>query len=217
MLNLTSNYIIQDSVSQSALQVKNEDALNEGRKSLYKSMAYLEEIVSNYVDASFSEYEERLAAIVSVDQDRRFLLIRKMGLAVQLLENAYGDNNKWKWTFVELDGRYAVVAKNILNLKNASANTDPRAADYESTVYHLRLVKKLYTQAADRYREKYEVSSKQIEDFKQAILFLSGLMRMLTVLGDQNELEEIKKRHVVWSAKLDADEKKQAEEAAKKK
>ncbi|GHT70453.1 hypothetical protein FACS1894110_22040 [Spirochaetia bacterium] len=217
MLNLASNYIIQSGMSQSVLKVRNEDALNEGRKYLYRGVTYLEEIVSNYVDASFFEYEERLAAIVSMDQERRYFLIRKMGLAVQLLENAYGADAKWKWSFVELEGRYAAVAKNILDLKKAAANTDPRAADYESTMYHLALIKKLFVQAADRYREKYEMSSNQIEDFKQAVLFLSGLIRVLTVMGDRNEIEAVKKKRDTWAAKLDADEKKQAEMAAKRK
>jgi hypothetical protein len=216
MLNLSSNYIIQSGVSQSVLKVKNEDALNEGRKYLYKSVTYLEEIVGNLVDASFFEYEERLAAIASVDQGRRYSLMRKMGLAIQLLENAYGDNAKWKWSFVEIEGRYAAVAKNILDLKKAAANRDPRAADYESTMYHLALIKKLFVQAADRYREKYEISTNQIDDFKRGTLFLSGLMRFLMVAGDRNEIEMVKKKYGTWSAKLDADEKKQAEEAALK-
>ncbi|GHV65033.1 hypothetical protein AGMMS49587_18600 [Spirochaetia bacterium] len=217
MLSLTSNYFIQNGVSQSVLKLKNEDALSDARKYIYKGVTYLEEIVSNYVDASFSEYEERLTPIASVDQERRYFLIRKMGLAIQLLEDAYGDNAKWKWSFVELEGRYAVVAKNILDLKKAAVNMDPRAADYENTMLHLALAKKLYTEAADRYREKYEVSSNQIEDFKQATSFLSGLMRLLLIMGDRNEFEAVKKKRDTWSAKLEADIKKQAEAAAKKK
>ncbi|GHU89351.1 hypothetical protein FACS189476_08150 [Spirochaetia bacterium] len=217
MLDLTSNFIVQNGVSLSVLQVRNEDALNEARKYLYKGVTYLEEIAGSLVDASFYEYEEQLAAIASIDQGRRYFLIRKMGLAVQLLENAYGADAKWKWSFVELDGRYAAAAKNIFDLKKAGVNRDPRATDYESTMYHLALIKKLFMQAADRYRQKYEVSSNQIDDFKQGVLFLSGLMRLLTVLGDRNEVEALKKKIDTWTAKLDADEKKQAEIAAKRK
>ncbi|MDR1239762.1 MAG: hypothetical protein LBK27_06585 [Treponema sp.] len=211
MLNLTSNYMVLNGISQSVLKVKNEDALNDGRKSLYKSVIYLEEIVSNYVDAPFSDYEEKLAEIESVDAARRYLLVRKLGLAIQMLEEAYGDNTKWKWSFVELEGRFAAAAKNIIDLRNAVANTDPRSPEYEPTVYHLRLVKKLLMQAADRYREKYELSTNRVDDFKQGINFLAALRRFHIVLGDRDEAETVKKKFDIWSAKLESDLKKQEE------
>jgi hypothetical protein len=211
MLNLTSNYMVLSGISQSVLKVKNEDALNDGRKSLYKSVIYLEEIVSNYVDAPFSDYEEKLAEIESVDAARRYLLVRKLGLAIQMLEDAYGDNTKWKWSFVELEGRFAAAARNILDLRNAVANTDPRSPDYEPTVYHLRLIKKLLMQAADRYREKYELSTNRVDDFKQGITFLAALRRLHIVLGDREEAETVKKKLDIWSAKLESDLKKKEE------
>ncbi|GHV96460.1 hypothetical protein AGMMS50293_27800 [Spirochaetia bacterium] len=208
MLNLASNYITISGVSQSVLKVKNEDALNDGRKSLYKSVIYLEEIVSNLIDAPYSDYEEKLTEIQSVDAARRYLLVRKMGLAIELLEHAYGDNTKWKWAFVELEGRYAAVTKNILDLRNAVANTDPRSPNYEPVMYHLRLVKRLLMQAADRYREKYELSTNRIDDFKMGITFLSSLWRIHAVLGDREEAETVKKKLDIWAAKLEADLKK---------
>ncbi|MDR0403617.1 MAG: hypothetical protein LBH35_08535 [Treponema sp.] len=205
MLNLASYHILISLVSQSRLRVKEENALNDGRKALYKGVIYLEEAVSNYVDAPYSDYEEKLAEIASMDAAKRYLLIRKMGLAIQLLENAYGDNTKWRWSFVELEGRFAAVAKNIIDLRNAVANTDPRSPNYEPTVYHLRMIKKLLMQAADRYREKYELSTNRIDDFKQGINFLSALRRIHILLGDREEVETVKKKLDIWSAKLETD------------
>ena len=216
MLNLASYYIIINGISQSVLKVKNEDALNDGRKSLYKSVIYLEEIVSNYIDAPFSDYEEKLAEIENMDAAKRYLLARKMGLAIELLENAYGDNTKWKWSFVELEGRYAAVVKNLMNLRAAVANTDPRSPHYEPTVYHLRLIKKLMMQAADRYRGKYELSTNRIDDFKQGIIFLSALKRLHNVMGERDEGEIVKKKLDIWTVKLESDLKKQEEPGQKK-
>jgi hypothetical protein len=205
MLNLSSYQILISLVSQSRLKVKEENALNDGRKSLYKSVIYLEEVVSNYVDAPYSDYEEKLQAIESIDAARRYLLVRKMGLAINLLENAYGDNTKWKWSFVELEGRFAAAAKNIIDLKNAVANTDPRSSAYEPTVYHLRMIKKLLMQAADRYREKYELSTNRTDDFKQGMNFLSALRRIHVLMGDRDDAESVKKKLEIWSAKLETD------------
>jgi len=208
MLSLVANYMIINGISQSMLKLRSEESLNDGRKSLYKAVIYLEEVVSNYVDAPFSDYEERLAEIDVIDAQKRYNLIRKTGLTLQLLENAYGDNTKWKWSFVELEGRYAAVAKNIMNLKTAVANTDPSSPDYEPTMYHLRLIKKLLMQAADRYREKYELSTNRIDDFKMGINFLNALRRIHALLGERSEAETLKKKADIWSSKLETDHKK---------
>jgi hypothetical protein len=215
MLNLSSYYVIVSGMSQTVLKNKNEEALNDARKSLYKAVIYLEEVVSNYIDAPFSDYEGKLEAIESFDPNQRYNLICKMGFAIDLLEHAYGDNSKWRWTFVELEGRYATVAKNIVDLKKINENTLPESEFYDSSVYHVRLIKKLISQAADRYREKYELSTSQTLDFKTGINFLGALRRLHIVLSESEEAVELKKKLAIWSAKLETDLKKQ-EEAKKK-
>ncbi|MDR0600234.1 MAG: hypothetical protein LBG84_09195 [Treponema sp.] len=205
MANLASYQILISLVSQVRLKVKEENSLNDGRKSLYKSVIYLENLVSDYVDVPFSDYEEKLAGIAFMDAAERYRLVRKIGLGISLLENAYGDNSKWKWSFVELEGRFAAVAKNILDLKSAVSNTDPRSPHYEPTVYHLRLIKKLLTQTADRYRERYELSTNRIDDFKEGINFLNALKRIHALMGDKDEVETIKKKLDIWSVKLETD------------
>jgi hypothetical protein len=216
MLNLASNYIIMSGVSEVILGVRNEGALNDARKSIYKCVIYLEGVLGNVVDAPFSEYEDKLERIAPLDAAGRYLLVRKLGLAIQLLKDAYGDHSKWRWSFVELEGRFAVVTKNILDLKKAGANTDPRSPEYEPTVYLVRLIKKLLSQAADRYRERYELSTRNTEDLRMGILFLSALRRMQSLLGNRQEVELTKKRMDVWEAKLVADPKKDREAALKK-
>jgi hypothetical protein len=216
MLNLASNYIILSGVSNAVVGVRNEEALNDARKSLYKCVIYLEGALGNYVDAPFSDYEDKLARIAPLDAAGRYLLIRKLGLAIQLLKDAYGDHSKWKWSFVELEGRFAAAAKNILDLKRAAVNTDPRSPEYEPTVYLIRLIKKLLSQAADRYRERYELSTRSVEDLKMGIRFLSALRRIQSLLGNRREVEVTKKRMDVWESKLFADSKKNRESALKK-
>jgi len=216
MISLTANYIILNGISQSVLKIRSEESLNDGRKSLYKAVIYLEEVVSPLVDVPFSDYEERLAEISSVDAAKRYNVMKKMGLTIQLLENAYGDKTKWKWSFVELEGRFAALTKNIMDLKNAVANTDPEAADYEPTMYHLRMMKKLLMLAADRYREKYELSTNRTDDFKMGIHFLNSLRRIHALLGERENAETVKKKVDIWSSKLEKDIKKQEESLLKK-
>jgi hypothetical protein len=205
MLNLASNYIVVNGVSRSILKKKNEDALNEGRKAVYKSVTYLEDTVGSFVDAAFSEYAEKLAGIETLGAAQRYSLVCKMGLTVRLLEDAYGNGTRWKWSFVELEGRCAIVTRNLLDLKKAAANWDPRSPDYRPMTYHFRLIKRLLMQAADRYREKYELVTHNRDDFKTGILFLSALQRLLAQMSEREELEAARKKYTIWTAKLEAD------------
>jgi hypothetical protein len=77
-------------------------------------------------------------------------------------------------------------------------------------------MKKLLSQTADRYREKYELSTRSIQDLKMGILFLSALRRIQSLLGNRQEVELTKKRMDVWESKLFADSQKMRGSALKK-
>jgi hypothetical protein len=216
MLNLASYYLVMNGISQAVLKQKNEDSLNEARKSLYKSIIYLEAAVSGLVDAPLSEYEDKLDAIQFMDAAERYRLVRKIGLAIQLMENAYGVNTKWRWTFVELEGRYAAVTKNLLDAHSISSGFDHLSPDYEPSLYHLRLVKKLLLRTANRYREMYELSTGRIDDFQKGIAFLSALRRLYMATGDRYEMALLEKKLDRWNDKLESDRKKQNNRAGYK-
>jgi phage gp36-like protein len=205
MLNLSSYYLIENGISLSVLQIKDKEALDEGRKSVYKSVTYLEQIITGLVDAPYSEYGEKVEQIAFLNAQQRYLLIRKMGLAITLMEQAYKEKAKWKWVFVELEGRYAALVKNIIDLKNAVANTDPRSPNYAPTVYHLRLMKKSLAQAAYRYRERYELSTTLASDFETGIRFLMALRRIHILLGENEDAAAVKRKIDTWEAKLKSD------------
>ena len=182
--------------------------INNARKMLYKAIIYLEEVVSNFVDATTTDLEEKLATIENASVEKRFYLIRKLGLCIDLLIEAFGENSKWKESFVELRGRFATVAKNLLDLKKATKDYfDPNSPDYDNSVLYIRLIRKLYDQSATAYRDKYELASHRIDDMRMAIQFLSGARRVAIALGDSEEAEEIKKKAGVWKQKVEADQK----------
>jgi hypothetical protein len=78
------------------------------------------------------------------------------------------------------------------------------------------MIKKLLMQAADRYREKYELSTNRIDDFKMGIHFLNSLRRIHALLGERVSAETLKKKSDIWSSKLEMDIKKQDEAALKR-
>lgn len=208
MIYVSTLYMAQNSLSLKILDVKNNDALNESRKILYKAIIYLEELVTNIIDVAYADLADKHEAIKKSSVHDRFYLIRKLGLAINLLELALGDNSKWKWSFVELKGRYAVVAKNFIDMRLAAKTYfDPSSDDYETTVLYIRLITKLLDQSAAGYRDKYELSTRRIDDMRNGIKFLLARNKLCLALGDKTNAEEIKKKAVVWKDKMNADQK----------
>ena len=216
-LNLVSFFNTMNSLSVALLGIRNEGYLNDARKLLYKGIILLEELVSNLVDAPFSDYEERLAELEELGDEKRLGLIRKLGFAIDTIEEAFGDNSKWRWSFVEIEGRFATVVKNLLNLKTLNQKLDPRHPSYRTVHEHLALAKRLLQQAADRYREKYELSTLRLDDIRQAIGFLAALRRLHIILAEADEADVVRKKIEVWKHKMEEDQRKsEAREAQKR-
>jgi hypothetical protein len=208
-LNQLSYHCLMHALSVSLLDVKNEGYLNEARKGCYKSIISMEQTVSPLVDASFSEYEAGVESLGELSDGAKYDYLRKLGFAIDSVAEGFGTNSKWKWSFVELEGRYAVVAKNLLNLKTFLAGQDPRVEGYAQRQAHMSLVRRLLQQSADRYREKYELSTQRLDDIKQAILMLSALRRLAALLGEAEEAEVIKRKIDIWKSKMEDDQRKQ--------
>ncbi|MCX7025501.1 MAG: hypothetical protein NT080_12945 [Spirochaetes bacterium] len=208
ILNLTSYYLLLNAISVSLLGIKNEDHLDNARKSIARAFTHLEASVSNLIDAPFSEYEKKLEAMADFSADSRYKLLSKLGFAIRDLEESYGSGSKWKWFFVDFWGKYASVAKNMLDLKAMQKNLDFDSPIREVTKNHLALVKRQLAQSADRFREKYEISSSSTEDFRSSILFLSALRRIHVLCNDRDEAEDLKRKIEIWKGKLETDLKK---------
>ena len=208
MIYVATLYIAINNLSVTILGPKDNEALNDARKILYKAIIYLEEIVSPFVDVQYSEIEDKVAEIAETSIEKRFSLVRKLGLAIRLLEDAFGDNSKWKWSFVEINGRFTTVAKNLVDMKQACKDYfEPSSDDYENSVLYIRLVKKLLDQSATQYRDRYELSTHRVDDMRLAINYLGASRRVSILIGNSDEAEEIKKKGAVWKGKMESDQK----------
>jgi hypothetical protein len=212
VLDLCSWYLLVNTLSVSLLGIKNEEYLLEARKALVRSIKYLEDTVSAYLDAPFSDYEAKLDDIKDFDVEGRFRLLRKLGFTVQSLEDAFGENSKYSASFIEVWGKVATVGKNLVNLKTAVPDMDFNSPVRPTVLSHLSLVKQLFQRCADKYREQYELYTHKVQDFRAAVIYLQALRRIHIVLAERDEAETLKRKVEIWSTKLEADLKK-AEEA----
>jgi len=204
-LNVVSYYVLMNELSLSLLGIKNEAFLNDGRKSCFKVLIYLEEVFTDYLDVPYSEYEENLEAVSGFSDEDRFNLIRKTGFSIDIINHAFGEGSKWKWSFVDMNGRLACTAKNCMDLKKMSGGMDPRIPGYQVRIKQLNLTRRLLQQSADDFRKKYELSTFRIDDFKRAIGFLSSLKRLSIVLKRNTDVDALKKKIDIWKLKMDTD------------
>lgn len=208
MIFIATIWMTINNLSVELLDTKNNDALNDARKTLYKAVIYLEDVVSNIIDCQYSEIEDKVDTISNVPLEKRFYLVKKLGLAIRLLIDAFGENTKWKWSFVELQGRFTTVAKNMVDMKQACKDYfDPRSSDYDNTVFYIRLILKLLDQSATQYRDRYELSTHRLDDMRAAINYLLALRRLQLLINLKDEAEDVKKKAIVWKEKMEADHK----------
>ncbi|MDR0685727.1 MAG: hypothetical protein LBF83_11470 [Spirochaetaceae bacterium] len=202
MLDVTSNYLVINGIGQAVLNTRDEASLGDAKKSVSKALIYLQNVVTGKVDAPFSEYEDALAELAPVDAAQRLQLVKKLGLSISLLKTAYGNNTKWRWVFVDMEGHCATVAKNLLDLKRAQVSHDPSSQDYEPLLYHAHFVKKMLSGAADRFHSRYMLATKSNEDLWKAGNFLNALHRIHIIFNERGEAEDVKKKYNNWVAAL---------------
>jgi hypothetical protein len=205
-LNLVSYYTLMNSLSLALLNIKNDAILNEARKACYKAIIHLEDVVSTCIDCPFSDYEAGVVAIDEVLGDKeKHDLVRKLGYSVASVKDGFGTNSKWKWSFVEIEGRFAVVVKNLINLKTLLARLDPSYRNYDAVLSHLDVAQRKLEKSALDYREKYELVTRRHDDMERAINFLSALRRIHVLLGESDKADALKRKVDVWRTKLNTD------------
>jgi hypothetical protein len=205
LVDLVTVYNAMTDLSMNLLGYKNESYLDKGRKSLYKAIINLEEVVTKYIDVPLGENHELLKSLDTFKDKDRLRLVRKIGYTVSLLEDRYGEKSKWRWSFVELEGRFAVVAKNLFDFRTYQAKNDPREEGFHDRYDYLYLIKDFLVNASNRYRERYELTNQTPDDMNKAIEYLRGLKRIHILFNESEEVQNIDKRIELWSQKFEAD------------
>ncbi|HBE04584.1 MAG TPA: hypothetical protein DC049_19220 [Spirochaetia bacterium] len=195
-------------MSLETINIKNENYLNDVRKHVSEVLQYIEMIGGKIIDTPLNENEEIFQDLNQIiDDSSRLRLIQSIGLLIDRLEWMYGDNSKWKWSFVDIEGRFVTAAKNIVDFTSIIKNLDPSIPGYADRMDLYNLLRLLINEASDRFRDKYEMTGKGIDDMKSALNFLSLLKRIHLVMGEEDEAAECKKKYDIWKKKLEEDTK----------
>jgi hypothetical protein len=198
------------------LNIKNESFLNNARKEIYKIIQMLEETVGNDIDRSLRENEEYLVKIDKINPRQILNLIRSLQNIVDVVIQRMGEKSKWKWSFVDIQGRIAVIAKNFINFSDIGKSRDPRTEFFRERQELFKICKNSLNEAAKQYRNRYEISAQIPTDILKAIDLLAALRKINILFGESSEAAKLKNTIDALQARLEAEENQKDDKKKKK-
>ncbi len=199
------NYAV-NAISNALISVKVEASLNNARKLIIKTIALLESVYGDSRSEGLTHNAEIHEELEEQFSDKwRYKFICTLGYMIDYLKYFYGDNSKWKWNFVEIDGRFALLTKNMLNFKSYIKLLDPTYDGYVERSKHMNLVKRLLDKSSKEYRQRYELKDKKPEDMNFAIILSETLQNIYGSLGEKDKYTEQKRICDLWTKKLHGD------------
>lgn len=180
-------------LSVNMLGIKNNKSLDMGRSNFSKILRIMKENFGDEVDReSLKENEEYLSKVGSLNARQIIDLTNRVNDVFLSLKNSMGEDSKWKWLFVELQAKVAIMNRNLINFSDIQKYRDPRTEFFHDRREHLALAKESIEEAAKQYRTKYELSGKSREDLKRSIELLEALRKIHMILGESNESDKLK-------------------------
>ncbi len=192
MMKIITSYIKINDLSLEMLGIKNEKILNEARKEFYKVLQTMENVVGSDIDRSLKENDTYLVKITHFNPQQILELVRKIHDVFNDLRFKVGESSKWKWSFVELQARVAIITKNITSFSDIAKLRDPRTPFYYERKEMMQMCKDGLTEAAKQYRSKYELSGKARDDLTQSIGLLSALRKIHVLFSESDEANKLK-------------------------
>ncbi len=212
-------YIKMNDLSVAMLGIKNNKSLDMAKSNFSKILLLLKETVGDELDRdSLKENEEYLQKIDKLNPRQILDFLIRLDTVFFSLKNNMGEDSKWKWLFVELQAKIAVIIRNFINFSDVLKYRDPREKHFRDRREHLSIAKDALEEAAKQYRTKYELSSKSREDLKKSIEILEALRKIHFTLGESNEADKLKTTIDAGKFTLEAgDKKKETDEKSKTK
>ncbi len=199
--------IKMNDLSMEMLGIRNSNFLENARREFYRVLQDLEEVVGDQIDRSLKENDEHLATVSRLNPTHILNLVQRMNRILTAMKSGFGQDSKWKWSFVELQARIAVIIKNITSFSDIQRMRDPRSPHFYERRDLMQLCKESLTEAARQYRTKYEMAGKARDDLKKSIDYLAVLRKIHALFGEEAEASKLKNIIEAGRMALDADDK----------
>jgi hypothetical protein len=201
------NFLKMNNLSLRLLDMRQSAVLDEAKKELSNLIMALENIVGNEIERPLKENDEHLAKIARLSPRQILALMKKVNYMFVILKEEFGEGSKWKWAFVEIQARIAVIIKNIISFADIQKYRDPRAEYYYERLDLMQLCKDSITEGAKQYRTKYEMAGKARDDLKRSIELLETLRNIHAIFGERDEANKLKTTIDAARQNLEAEDK----------
>lgn len=216
-LKIIKLYLSMNDASIEILQLKQESYLNEARKAFYKVLQLFEDVLGADVDRSLNDNDDYLVKIDRVTPLQSLRLMQHVDQSLEDLIDRMGTGSKWKWSFVDMFGRVAVIKRNIISFSDTQKFRDPRSEFYVERQELVQMCKESLKDAAQQYRTKYEQSTKATGDLLKSIELLTALRKIHVIFSETEEATKMKTTIDALRQKIEDEEKQKEKEKLKKK
>jgi hypothetical protein len=183
---------------------RSTDAINSARKMLFNALVALEKVLPTVLDIMSKDNQIPEANNLGLTVEERYHLVQKFALAIEMTITAYEDK-QIRLTFLDMEGRFAKVALNILDMRAAIKSYMAMDADYNVLCHFFPLQTRLLFRSAANYRARYEQAiitdpEAETDDLNLAIRYLETVVHLSNLIKDP-EAEEYKKKLDLWEGK----------------
>jgi hypothetical protein len=184
--------------------MRSTDAINSARKMLYNALTALEKVLPAQLDITGKGNQIPEENNLGLNVEERYHLIQKFALAIQMMIDAYEDK-QIRLTFLDMEGRFAKVALNSLDMRTAIKSYMAMDEDYNLLCHFFPLQERLLFQSAANYRARYEQTlgtdaEAESDDLNLGIRYLEAVVHLANLIRDP-EAAEYKKKLDLWEGK----------------
>jgi hypothetical protein len=205
LLQIVNLQMEMNEISEQMMQLKNNSFLDNARKNLYKIFSDLDAVVRGDIDEPLDFNREELDKIAPFTPRQRLNLYRHIRRAIDKLVQAYGPNTKWLWSFPELYAKSANLGKNLIDFREVQSKRDPREEFYYDRKEMVRMIIDDLLDASNRYRDKFEISTKATGDMIMAIKLLEAMRRVAVAVKDDAMAGKAKAGIETYKARIEAE------------
>lgn len=191
-LQRASTMILMSRLSMEIQGLKNDQYLNDSRKEISNLLNDLLKVIGVDLDAGLTENEDNLAKISMLTPRQKHRLLQGFRKVTNEVKEALGANNKWRWSFPDIHYKIAQLAKSLFDFKEFGASKDPSEEFYRDREEMLHFMTEELQTAAQEYRSKYELSTKEVSDLQIIQRIFEALVKIYSLTGNSNEVPRVK-------------------------
>ena len=199
-------YIDMNDLSEKMLDMKNNSFLDNARKLTYKIFSEMESVATMRIDEKLDFNRDKLLAVDQFNPKQKLNLYKHLESVIKRLIASYGQNTKWLWSFPELWAKLAILGKNLVNYREIQSIRNPSEEFYYDRDELLNNVKQGLFAASDKYRDRYELSTKSNHDLLYSIKLLQELKRICSLMGDDATLKKSQAGIDAYKTRIKAEE-----------